>query len=86
MIRKEWPDVKRIAVVTADAGAIPYLIPQIKNLLKQNGLTMVGDTVGFPNQMEDLSPIATKLNAINDADAIFVLNGSPVPLDSFPRS
>ncbi|MFC1863648.1 ABC transporter substrate-binding protein [Thermodesulfobacteriota bacterium] len=78
VIKKEWPDAKRIAVVTADDGAIPYLMPKIKKLLELNGLTMAGDTVGFPNQMEDFSPIAAKLNAIKDADAIFVLNGSPV--------
>jgi branched-chain amino acid transport system substrate-binding protein len=85
-IKKEWPDAKKIAVVTADDGAIPYLMPRIKKLLKSNGLTMVGDTVGFPNQMEDFSPIGAKLNAIKEADAYFMLNGSPIAAGLIAKS
>lgn len=78
VIKKEWPNTKKLAVVTADDGAIPYLMPKIKKLLTSYGFTMAGDTVAFPNEMEDFSPIAAKLNAIKDADAYFMLNGSPV--------
>ena len=78
VMKKEFPKVKKVSLVSPDDGAIPYLIPKIKKLLESNGYTMVGDVVPFPNEMEDFSPIAAKLNAIKDADAVFVENGSPV--------
>ena len=36
--------------------------------------------------MEDFSPIAAKLNAIKDADAVFILNGSPVAVGLIAKS
>lgn len=77
-MKKEYPNVKKLAIVTPDDGAIPYLIPLAKDLMAEKGYTVVGDAVAFPNEMEDFSPIAAKLNAIKETDAVFVLNGSPV--------
>jgi branched-chain amino acid transport system substrate-binding protein len=77
-MQKEYPKVKKIAIVTPDDGAIPYLIPKIKKIFESKGYTVVGEAVPFPNEMEDFSPIAAKLNAIKDVDATFVENGSPV--------
>jgi len=78
-LQKEYPHVKKVAIVSPDDGAIPYLIPKVKKLLKDRfDITMVGDVVAFPNEMEDFSPIAAKLNAIKGVDATFVVNGSPV--------
>jgi branched-chain amino acid transport system substrate-binding protein len=77
-MKKEYPDIKKLSIVSPDDGAIPYLIPIVKNLMAERGYTVVGDAVAFPNEMEDFSPIAAKLNAIKDADAVFVENGSPV--------
>ena len=76
--QKVFPNVKKFAVVTPDDGAVPYLVPLAKKLMAEHGFTMVDDAVAFPNEMEDFSPIAAKLNAIKGADAVFVLNGSPV--------
>ena len=78
VIKKEYPKARKIAFVTADDGSIPYLMPRVKKLLPQFGFAMSGDTIAFPNEMEDFSPIAAKVNALKDADAVFVLNGSPV--------
>jgi branched-chain amino acid transport system substrate-binding protein len=78
VIQKEYPKAKKIAFVTADDGAIPYLMPKVKKLLPTYGYTMAGDTIAFPNQMEDFSPIAAKVNSLKDADICFMLNGSPV--------
>jgi hypothetical protein len=77
-MKKEFPNVKKVAIVTPDDGAVPYLIPKVKKILESYGYTAVGDTVPFPNEMEDFSPIAAKLNAIKDADAIFMENGAPI--------
>lgn len=78
VIKKEYPKAKKIAFVTADDGAIPYLMPRVKKLLPQFGLAMSGDTIAFPNEMEDFNPIAVRVNSLKDADICFVLNGSPV--------
>lgn len=77
-MKKEFPNVKKVAIVTPDDGAVPYLIPIVKNLLADYGITVVGEAVPYPNEMEDFSPIAAKLNAIKDADAIFQENGAPI--------
>ena len=77
-MKKEFPSVKKVAIVTPDDGAVPYLIPKIKKILANMGYTVVGDTVPYPNEMEDFSPIAAKLNAIKEADAIFQENGAPI--------
>jgi ABC-type branched-subunit amino acid transport system substrate-binding protein len=85
VMKKEFPNVKKVAVVSPDDGAIPYLIPLVENLLQKNGYIMAGDVVAFPNEMEDFSPIAAKLNAIKDADAVFVENGSPIAVGNIAK-
>lgn len=74
-LNKAYPSVKKVAIVTPDDGAVPYVIPIAKKLLAQQGISVVGDAVAYPNEMQDFSPIAAKLNAIKDADAIFLQNG-----------
>lgn len=76
--KKEFPKVKTLAIANVDDGQVPYIMPIIKKLLPSFGYTMVGDVVTFPNEMEDFSPIAAKLNAIKGADAYFIENGAPV--------
>jgi branched-chain amino acid transport system substrate-binding protein len=78
VIKKEWPKTKKVGVLMADDGSIPYMLPKIKKYLSDEGFTMAGEPVPFPNEMEDFSPIAAKLNAIKDADAYFMFLGSPV--------
>jgi len=76
-LKREFPNAKKVAIVTPDDGAIPYLVPKLKKILELNGYSVAGDTVGFPNEMIDYSPIAAKLNAIKDADAVYMKNGAP---------
>jgi ABC-type branched-subunit amino acid transport system substrate-binding protein len=76
-MRKEYPNAKKIVIVTPDDGAVPYLIPKVKRMLEINGCTVVGDTIKFPNQMEDFSPISAKINAVKDADAAIIIHGAP---------
>jgi branched-chain amino acid transport system substrate-binding protein len=74
-LNKAYPNVKKVAIVTPDDGAVPHVIPIAKKLLAQQGISVVGEAVAYPNEMQDFSPIAAKLNAIKDADAIFLQNG-----------
>jgi branched-chain amino acid transport system substrate-binding protein len=76
-MKKEFLNIKKVAIVTPDDGALPYLIPLAKKAIEKQGITVVGDAVGYPNESLDMSPIASKLNAIKDADAILHQNGAP---------
>jgi len=74
-LHKAYPDVKKVAVVMPDDGAIPYLKPILSWMLGEEGISRVGDIVAYSNTSQDMNPIAAKLNAIKDADAIFMQNG-----------
>ncbi len=76
-VKKNYPKIKKVAIVTADDGSPPYLTPVMKNGLEAAGMRMAGDPVLFPNETQDFSPIAAKLNAFKDADAIGVGLGLP---------
>jgi branched-chain amino acid transport system substrate-binding protein len=73
-LKNKYPDVEKVAIVAPDAG-ISNLIGIAKNLLEAEGISVVGDVTLYPNEMQDFSPIVTKLNAIKEADAIFMQNG-----------
>jgi branched-chain amino acid transport system substrate-binding protein len=75
--KKRFPKIKKVAVVTPDDGSVPYLKPEYTRALESAGMTMVGELVAFPNETQDFSPIAAKLNAIKDADAIAIGTGLP---------
>lgn len=75
-LKKVFPNVKSVDFIQADDGSIPYLDPIIRKMLKQNGFTVVGKTIGYPNEMVDFSPIATKLT-VSKADAVYFGNGLP---------
>jgi ABC-type branched-subunit amino acid transport system substrate-binding protein len=74
-LKKAYPRVKKVVIVTPDDGAVPYVIPIAKKLLAAQGISVVGETIAYPNEMQDFSPIAAKLNAVKEADAIFLQNG-----------
>jgi branched-chain amino acid transport system substrate-binding protein len=76
-IKAHFPKVKKVAIVTADDGSAPFLKPVFLKALESAGMSMAGDMVLFPNETQDFSPIAAKLNAIKDADAIGVGLGLP---------
>ncbi|MGA7678256.1 MAG: ABC transporter substrate-binding protein [Dehalococcoidia bacterium] len=74
-LKQTYPNVKKVVLVTPDDGAVPYLIPKVKDILQAEGLSLAGDTIAYSNDMIDMSPIAAKINAIKDADAVFQANG-----------
>jgi branched-chain amino acid transport system substrate-binding protein len=74
-LKKNYPNVKKVAIATPDDGAVPFVMPIAKQLLAAQGISVVGDAIAYPNEMQDFSPIAAKLNAIKEADAIFMQNG-----------
>jgi branched-chain amino acid transport system substrate-binding protein len=74
-LKQAYPTVEKVALVTPDDGAVPYLIPMVQMLLEAEGLTVAGDIVKYSNELIDMSPIAAEVNAIKDADAVFQANG-----------
>jgi branched-chain amino acid transport system substrate-binding protein len=75
-LKQLFPKVKTVNFVNADDGSIPYLDPIIRKMLKQKGISVVGKTIGYPNEMVDFSPIAAKLS-VSHADAVYIGNGLP---------
>ena len=75
-LKKQYPQVQRVAIVTPDDGAVPYAVPVAEALLKAEGIEVIGKPIAYPNEMQDFSPIVAKLNAISEADAIFMVNGT----------
>jgi branched-chain amino acid transport system substrate-binding protein len=74
-LRQAYPEVERVALVTPDDGAIPFMIPIVRDLLAAEGITVVGDTIAYPNDMVDFSPIVAKILATKDIDGVFQANG-----------
>lgn len=77
-IKKAYPKVKRLMIVTPDDGAIPYIIPQITKWIEERGLTVVGKPISYPNEMTDFSPIAAQVVARKDADGVIMINGMTI--------
>jgi branched-chain amino acid transport system substrate-binding protein len=73
-MRRSYPKVKNVVIVTPDDGEQPYVFPNITKWLEQRGISIVGDLIAYPNDMTDFSPIVQKLTATK-ADAIMQVNG-----------
>lgn len=75
-IKKEFPTVRTLLLGAPDDGAPPYFIPKVKRLIElEGGFEVVGETVLWPNEMLDFTPISAKVNSIEGADAMLQING-----------
>ena len=70
-----YPEVKRVCIVSPDDGAPPIMVPIMKPLFESVGITVVGETILYPNEMMDFSPIVAQILAMEDIDAVYQLNG-----------
>ena len=77
-LKKTYPKVKKVVLVTPDDGSIPYLIPTVTKWLQQRGIAVVGKLISYPNEMVDFSPVAAQIVADKEADAVFMVNGLPI--------
>lgn len=73
---KAYPEVKTMAVLIPDDGAIPFLGPIVSKLAKERGIKVAGRTIGWPLDTIDFTSIAHKAVA-RKADAIISVNGWP---------
>jgi ABC-type branched-subunit amino acid transport system substrate-binding protein len=74
-LEANYPEVETVSIVTPDDGAPPYVIPIATEILAAEGISVVGEPVIYPNETQDFSTYVAKLNAIEEADAIFMQNG-----------
>jgi branched-chain amino acid transport system substrate-binding protein len=76
--RKEFPNTKTCAIVLPDDGTASYVVPKMLPILQGLGYTVLnnGEGILFPNDMQDFSPIVSKLNSLNP-DIIFQSSTSP---------
>ena len=84
-MRRDFPEMKNIALVVPDDGAIPYQIPIVRKLLAENEFTVVGDLIKFPNELEDFSPIVAKILSLKGIEAVFVEKCAPPHLGSIMK-
>lgn len=73
-IKKAHPEVKTVVVLNPEDGSARYLKPLFSKALEDNGISMVGDMIGYSLEMADFTPIAQKIARIK-ADAVFCPNG-----------
>jgi len=74
-LAQAYPDVKKVNIVISDDGAIDYLGSTFETILEDVGLTWVGEPVLYPNEMQDFSPIVSKINSLKDVEAFVHMNG-----------
>jgi branched-chain amino acid transport system substrate-binding protein len=74
-LKATYPDVKKVSFVSPDDGSPEVMVPIDTELLAAEGISMVGDPVLYPNETQEFSAFAAKLNAIEEADAVFMQNG-----------
>jgi len=76
--KKEFPDAKTAVMIIPDDGTEPYLMPRVIPVLESMGYTVLneGKAILYPNDMQDFSPIASKLNSLNP-DIMFQAQAAP---------
>jgi len=78
-MRQDYPDLKKIAFLSPDDGAIPYVIPHVTKVLEEEGFEIVGDLIAFPNETEDFSPFVARILALGDEVEAVFCEKSPGP-------
>ena len=77
-MKQYYPQVKKVVVITPDAGCRPYTMPPVMKWLGDRGIAVVGKEIAFKNETTDYSPVAAQVAARKEADAIFMFNGLPI--------
>jgi len=74
-MKDAYPEVEKVVIVSPDDGAPPIMVPIMKPLFESVGITVVGETILYPNEMVDFSPIVAQILATEGIDAVYQLNG-----------
>ena len=84
-LTEAYPEAKTIVILICDDGSIPYLGPAATETAEREGLTVLGDIVGWTQDTVDWAPVMTKAIARNP-DAIEFINGWPLAFGSMLKA
>ena len=77
-LKKEYPNAKNLVYATMEDGSLKYWMPGVKKMIADMGLNLLAEPIEYPQDMQDFSPIAAKMNAITKADVYsFVMQTPP---------
>ena len=74
-LKQAYPSVEKVAIVMPDDDTITFLQPLYQMASAAEGLTLIGEPILYPNEMQDFSPIVAKINTLEEAEAICHTNG-----------
>jgi branched-chain amino acid transport system substrate-binding protein len=76
--KKQFPNAKTCVILLPDDGTAQYVVPKMLPVLQSLGYTVLNNGQGilFPNDMQDFSPIVSKLNSLNP-DIVFQSSTNP---------
>ncbi len=69
-VKAKFPNVKKLCMVAPAGASNKYLLAFHKAQLAARGYQIIGDYVVYPDDTQDWSPFAAKINAIKEADAV----------------
>jgi branched-chain amino acid transport system substrate-binding protein len=86
-LMQEYPAVKKIVILAGDDGTSAFIEPKYQAWCAEHGLTILNNNhmVLFPQTMEDLSPIAAKVDLMKP-DAVVEVSSQPVQAGSFIKA
>ena len=70
-VKAKFPNIKKVCMVAPAGASNKYLLAFQREQLAAKGYEIVGDYVVYPDDTQDWSPFAAKINAYKDADAVF---------------
>ena len=83
----EYPNAKKVVLLAGDDGTAPFMEPKYQVFMKDMGLTLLNDEhmVLFPQTIEDMSPIAAKVDLMKP-DAVVEFGSQPAQASSFIKA
>ncbi len=74
LLQAKYPKVKNLCMVSVTGGLNKELEAFMREQLTANGYKIAGDWIIYPGDATDWNPLASKIKANKEADAVFWLN------------
>jgi branched-chain amino acid transport system substrate-binding protein len=82
---KAYPKQKTMVIIHPDDGAIPYVVPKVTKVANDLGLTILGDTISWPMDTVDFTPVIAKALA-RKPHMLMLPNGWPAAIGSMLKA
>lgn len=80
--KQNFPGIQNVVCVNPDDGTIAGSMAVVNAITPGLGINVIGDCIGYSPDTVDYNPIASKVNAIPDVDAVIVTGGTVPQLAS----